>query len=92
MLLLEAKAEINERLKMHDEYKEHIPEYFEALEIAVKCIEAQQRLCDMLNDFWIGLKEDDTFTARLTEDMLMGIRYDAKFDDDGMFIREDEEE
>lgn len=63
----------------------------EALEMAQKALEAQQRLCDILNEFWIGLKEDDTFTARLTEDILMGIRWNAKFDEDGMFVREDED-
>jgi len=91
MLLFEAKAEIEERLKLNDEYKNDIPEYFEALEIAVKCIEAQERLADILNDFWADTNEDDMFSAKLTEDMLQGIRYDAKFDDDGVFIREDEE-
>lgn len=92
MLLFEAKAEIEERLKLNDEYKNDIPEYFAALEIAVRCIEAQERLADILNDFWADTNEDDMFSAKLTEDMLQGIRYDAKFDDDGMFIREDDEE
>lgn len=86
MLIFEALEEIK-AMQVFSATKEQK----EALEMAQKALEAQQRLCDMLNEFWIGLKEDDTFTARLTEDILLGIRWNAKFDEDGMFVREDED-
>lgn len=78
MLLFEAKNEIDKRLEetMQTDYREHIPEYFEALEIASKAIDAQMRLADMLNDFWNDTKELDTFSARLTYELLSSIRFD----------------
>lgn len=43
MLLFEALGQIEERLKMSDEYKANVPEYFEALEIAKKSIEKHRK-------------------------------------------------
>lgn len=91
MLLSEAKKEIDDRLELADDYKEHMPEYFEALEIASKCIEAQMRLADTLNDFSEQELDRDTYSARLCYDMLSSIRFDAKFDEDGMFVEEQDE-
>lgn len=60
MLLMEAKAEIDARLteQMQKDYRKQIPWYFEALEIASKCIEKQMELCDQLNDMEQSLDID----------------------------------
>lgn len=86
MLLFEAKSQIDDRLELSEDYKCHIPEYFEALEIASKCIDAQIRLAELLNDFTERELKEDTYSAQLTYEMLSSIRFDAKFDEDGMFI------
>lgn len=91
MLLFEAKAYIDERLALSDDYKEQIPEYFNSLEIASKSIEAQIRLSELLNSFFDDLSEEDSFSVDLVYEILSGIRFDAKFDEDGMFIPFEEE-
>lgn len=53
--------------------------------MAIRCIEAQIRLSETLNDFWNETKEEDTFSASLVYEMLSEIRFDAKYDEDGMF-------
>lgn len=53
--------------------------------MAIRCIEAQIRLSETLNEFWDGIKEEDTFSAQLVYEMLSSARFDAKFDSDGMF-------
>ena len=53
--------------------------------MAIRCIEAQMRLSELLNEFWDGIKEDDTMSAHLVYELLSGIRFDAKFDEDGVF-------
>ena len=58
--------------------------------VAIRCIEAQQRVADLLNEFWDGIKETDTFSARLVYEMIYGLSIEAKFDADGMVIMEDE--
>lgn len=58
--------------------------------MAIRCIEAQQRVADLLNEFWDGIKETDTFSARLVYEMIYGLSIEAKFDADGMVIMEDE--
>lgn len=52
MLLIEAKAEIDARITeaQKTEYYSHLPEYFEALEMASKALEAQMRLANYIND------------------------------------------
>lgn len=76
MLLFEAKAELEERLRLQDEYVHEIPEYFEALEIASRCIDAQIRLADLLNDFTEREIEQDTYSAKLCYDILNQCRFD----------------
>lgn len=82
MLLFEAKEKIDNVKKEN-----------EALEIASKCIEAQMRLADLLNDLQIDLyneiHEKDMYSIRLVYEMLSSIRFDAKFDEDGMYVDED---
>lgn len=83
MLLFEAKAQIDSRLTdaMRADYQKHIPEYFEALEIASKCIEAQGRLADMLNDFVADFRPEDSYSATLVLELLNEIRFDWKIDE-----------
>lgn len=81
MLLFEAKAELEERLRLQDEYGHELPEYFEALEIASKCIDAQIRLADLLNDFTENELENDTYSAKLCYDILTQCRFDWVEDD-----------
>lgn len=76
MLLFEAKREIDSRLteQLKRDYQSMIPEYFEALEIASNCIDAQMRLCDLLNDLYPDLEnevhENDTYSLRLVIELL----------------------
>lgn len=76
MLLFEAKAEIDERLKLAEEsnYKEQIPEYIEALEIASKCIEKQIELADLLNDWEQTIDQEiergDMYSVSLCHDIV----------------------
>lgn len=81
MLLFEAKSQIDERLQKCD-FKELIPDYIEALEIVSKCIEAQMRLADVLNDFFADCKETDTFSAKLIYDILEQFRFDFEEEQD----------
>ena len=70
MLLFEAKHQIDARLDetLQKDYKEHIPEYFEALEIASRCIQAQMELSDVLNDW--DIKDDDRVSGLLCYEIL----------------------
>ena len=90
MLLREAKELIDDRIKNCD-FKEQIPDYIEALELASRCIEQQARLCCMLNNFWDDVSKDDSFSASLMHGMLSQYSIYAKFDEDGMLIEEDGE-
>jgi len=78
MLLMDAKNEIDSRLSetIQRDYREHIPEYFDALEIARKCIEAQMRLADILNDWDAGFKEGDSLSYKLVEQILNEVWYE----------------
>ena len=90
MFLREAKELIDDRIENCD-FKEQIPDYIEALELASRCIEQQVRLCDMLNSFWDDVSKDDSFSASLMHGMLSQYSVCAKFDEDGMLIEEDGE-
>lgn len=75
MLIFEAKREIDERIKLKSEYEKFsdVQPYFEALEMASKALEAQNRLADMLNTFDAEDEEkhkDDTYSRRLTIELL----------------------
>ena len=89
MLLHEAKELIDDRIENCD-FKEEIPDYIEALELASRCIEQQMRLCDMLSSFWDDVSEDDSFSASLTHGILLQYSIYAKFDEDGMLIDEED--
>lgn len=69
MLIFEAKNIIDERLKLNEDYKEHIPEYFNALEIASKALDAQLRLADMINDLSCD-REGSTYSQALVLEIL----------------------
>lgn len=64
---------------------EMIIEQADADIMAIRCIEAQIRLSESLNKFWDYSDENDTYSAKLVYEILSGIRFDAKFDEDGMF-------
>lgn len=81
MLLFEAKAELEERLRLQDEYGHEVPEYFEALQIASACIDAQIRLADILNSFTEKEIENDMYSANLCYDILNQCRFDWTEDD-----------
>lgn len=53
--------------------------------MAIRCMEAQKRLQELLKEFGDDIKETDNFSAKLVYELISGIRYDAKFDSDGMF-------
>lgn len=53
--------------------------------MAIRCMEAQKRLQELIKEFWDDIKETDNFSAKLVYELISGIRYDAKFDSDGMF-------
>ena len=53
--------------------------------MAIRCMEAQKRLQELIKKFWDDIKETDNFSAKLVYELISGIRYDAKFDSDGMF-------
>lgn len=96
MLLFEAAEKIKHR-KFPTSYEnmtkartpkreaEELLEQVNADSIAIDCIEAQIRLSELLNEFWDSTGENDTYSAKLVYELLSGIRFDAKFDEDGMF-------
>lgn len=78
MFLFEAANEFKERLKL-DDLRENIPEYFEALEIAVKCIEAQYTVIDYLDAFNSENEEEhrgDSYSRPLVMEFLNSCRFD----------------
>lgn len=92
MLIFEAKSIIESRLELKKDYGEHIPEYFEALEIAVKCMDKQIELIDTLNDWDIEteVERGDTYSAKLCHDIVRQFSIYAQFDEDGMLMEEDD--
>lgn len=79
MLIFEAQNEIKERLKLKPDFCKDIPEYFEALEMADKALEAQGRLSDLLNDFMQDSEEhqkNDTYSWALVVEFLNSLRWD----------------
>lgn len=96
MLLFEAKKEIDDRLspELRRDYEKTIPEYFMALEIAQKAIEAQIRLTELLNDWTEDSarresERGETFSPRLCRDMVRQFSIFAKFDEDGILMDEE---
>lgn len=78
MLLFEAAEQFKERLRIED-LKENIPEYFEAMEIAVKCIEAQYTIIEYLQSFYDEDEEKhkhDMYSRALVMEFLDSCRYD----------------
>lgn len=74
--LKKAKAEIDERLtsKLREEFGKQIPDYFKALEIASKSIEAQLRLNEMM-EFVSTLNHCEKYSAGIVLGMLNEIKY-----------------
>lgn len=52
------------------DFKEQIPEYIQAMELAVKALEAQLTLMDVVNDILAHFKEEDSFSERLVLEIL----------------------
>ena len=59
--------------------------------MAIRCIEAQQRVVDLLNEFWDNVKETDVFSAQLVYEMARSFSIEAKFDSEGNLLGEDED-
>lgn len=59
--------------------------------MAMRCIEAQQRVADLLNEFWDNVKETDVFSAHLVYEMARSFSIEAKFDSEGNLLGEDED-
>lgn len=75
MRLTDAIDEVAERIvKCEKVLKDTCPEYVEALKIAVKSMEAQLVLFDMINDIAQD-NEDDTYTKGLLLDILNSLGY-----------------
>lgn len=94
MLLFEAENHIKSRMCPSD--YENMPgnviDQMQADVIAMQCINAQIRLAELLNSFFDDLSEEDSFSVDLVYEILSGIRFDAKFDEDGMFIPFEEDD
>jgi len=78
MLLFEAAELFKSRLA-NNEYRDEIPEYYEAMEIAVKCIEAQYSIIDYLDAF--NSEDDevhkgDMYSRMLVMEFLNSCRFD----------------
>lgn len=56
--------------------------------MAIRCMEAQKRLQELLNDLMRTNLDNDTYSANLVVNLLSSIRFDAKFDEDGVFDKE----
>lgn len=94
MLLFEAREKIGSRLAPTHYEQFGVTgaiDQMEADRIAMKSIDAQMRLADLLNDL-NTMKDTDTFSLKCVLDFLNEIRFDARFDDDGILISEDEED
>lgn len=91
MLIFEAKSIIESRLELKKEYGQQIPDYFEALEIAVKCMDKQIELIDVLNDWDIEteIEQRATYSAKLCHDIVRQFSIYAKFDENGELEEED---
>lgn len=84
MLLFEAQELINHRIVPRD-YETYGPEIVQQADadlMALRCISAQMRLADILNDWWSDIHEGDTLSTQLVYDLLSQCQYDWR-DDDG---------
>lgn len=93
MLVYEAKEEIESRLTeaLKHDYAKDMPEYFQALEIAVKALDAQIRLIDTLNDWDIEteIKRGDTYSASACHDIVRQFSIYCKDEDEEENVNED---
>lgn len=91
MLLSEAEKLIKSRMFPTDyaDFGEIIKQA-DADVMALRCIEAQIRLQNLLNDFWDGVKEGDTFSTQLVHELISSCSIEAKFDEDGIYIPEED--
>lgn len=80
MLLFEARGILQGRID-HCDFKEQIPDYIEALEIAVKCIDAQMRLADIRNDLQT-IPEGSTFSQGVMNEVLEECSFEWKTEEE----------
>lgn len=90
MLLIEALAQIEERIQVAETMPNYVPEYYEALKIAKASIEAQMELADILNDLSVATKEGDTFSRDCLLETLYQV-WAGELPEEYKYIREDAE-
>ena len=85
MLLFEAENLIKSRIMPtnYETYGANIIQQCDADIVAIRCIKAQMRLADILNDWWSDIHEEDTLSAQLVYDILTECRFDWRGDNDG---------
>ena len=78
MLIFEAREELQSRVDLMnaDCWFDGKDQIKEAYEMAVKALEAQQRVCDLLNDFWDDTKPGDSYSAQLVYDIINSLHMD----------------
>lgn len=79
MILAEAKGIIDSRIDLiESDYKDQIPEYYEALKIASKCIEKQLDLVTILDELLLDNKDD-----YYSNDLVIEILHDVYAGEEG---------
>ena len=75
-LITKAKKEIDARLSddLRKDYEQSIPEYFQALEISSKALEAQIRLNEMI-ELITALNQGDQYSVRTVRTMLEELKW-----------------
>lgn len=83
MTLNEAKKEIQSRLteSLRRDYAKFIPEYFESLEIAVQCMDAQIRVKSMYDALADSVDNDSMLSADILKEMLSHCFYFVSTDE-----------
>lgn len=88
MDVMDALAQIEERIEVAKTMIEHVPEYYEALKIAKASIEAQMELANILNDLSAATKEGDTFSRDCLLETLYQV-WAGELPEEYKYIRED---
>lgn len=82
MTLFECVEELESRLTpvMRKDYEKDIPEYFQALELALKCVEKQMELLDFINDFEANFNVNNRYSELAVDEMITQFSiYEEKF-------------
>lgn len=80
MILAEAKGIIDSRIELiESDYMDQIPEYYEALKIASRCIEKQFNLVEILDDLLLGDKNDS-----YSRDLVIELLHEAYAGEEGV--------